>query len=549
MSNYFAHINLLTRKILKNQTESVFEFYGRFKNFMKQRILLLSMPNYASGFDRAARFPNLGLASIAGNVNEDLIDKIAIIDLITVRTGLKKYLIKLLKSFQPDIIGLSAMSFQYQTAVEIAKIIKHFNKKIYTIFGGYHITLAYDIISNSEDASYIDFMIRKEGEIAFNNLVRALAANTSKFSEIKNLSYKENGEFIHNKCAENIDLSKLKIPKRNIRIRKKYFVFGKRTDVIETSRGCTMNCSFCCMPFMYGRTFRKYDMNRIKKDIENAIANGAESLFIVDDNTFLDIYHMHNFCDMVIKNKFNKIDYLIQASVRGIASDENFVRKMAKAGFKFVFLGIENVDTEDIKLLSKDKQVLTESVHAVKLLQENNIICAGGFIVALPADTKEKIWNNFHFARKIKLDAPFFFVATPHLKTEFRKNLIEEKAVTNYDDFCFYNGLKVNVRTKSLSSEQISYILSKMNGKYGDFEYIKFNKIKKIYPLFFWKTILKCIPRMMTNKLRKILHPKNKYINYIAGRKRLIKRLRKWLLDREEVILSRLKELNIRENL
>ena len=516
---------------------------------MKQRILLLSMPNYASGFDRAARFPNLGLASIAGNVDEKLIDKIAIVDLITVRSGLKKYLIKLLKSFQPDIVGLSAMSFQYQTAVEIAKIIKQFNEKIYTVFGGYHITLALDIITKSEDASYIDFMIRKEGEIAFNNLVKALAANTSNFSEIKNLSYKKNGEFIHNPCAENIDLSKLKLPKRNIRIRKKYFAFGKRTDVIETSRGCTMACNFCCMPFMYGRTFRKYDMNRIKKDIENAIANGAESLFIVDDNAFLDIHHMHNFCDMVIKNKFNRIDYMIQASVRGVASDENLVRKIAEAGFKFVFLGIENVEAEDIKLLSKDKKVLTESVHAVKLLQENNIISAGGFIVALPDDTEEKIWNNFHFAREIKLDAPFFFVATPHLKTEFRKNLIEEKVVTNLHDFCFYNGLQVNVRTKSLSSEQISYILSKMNGKYGDFEYIKFNKIKKIYPIFFWKTLLKNIPRMMTNKLRKVLYPKNKYINYIAGRKRLIKRLKKWLLDKEEVILSRLQELNIRENL
>lgn len=507
------------------------------------------MPNYSSGFDRAAKFPNLGLASIAGNVDEDLIDEIAIADLITVRTDLNKYLIKLLKSFQPDIIGLSAMSFQYQTAVEIAKIIKQFNKEIYTVFGGYHITLAYDIISNSEDIAFIDFMIRKEGEIAFNNLVKALVENKGNFSEIKNLSYKENGKFIHNKCAENIVLSKLKIPKRNIRIRKKYFIFGKRTDVIETSRGCTMNCNFCCMPFMYGRTFRKYEMNRIQKDIENAIANGAESLFIVDDNAFLDVHHMHNFCDLVIKNKFNKIDYLIQASVRGIASDENLVRKMAKAGFKFVFLGIENVEHDDIKLLSKDEKVLSESVNAVKLLQENNIISAGGFIVALPDDTEEKIWNNFNFARKIKLDAPFFFAATPHLKTEFRKNLIEEKAVTNLHDFCFYNGLQVNVRTKSLSAEQISFILSQMNGKYGDLNYIKFNKIKKIYPLFFWKAFIKNIPRIAANNLRKILNPNNKYINYIAGRKRLIKRLRKWLLDREEVILSRLQELNVREDL
>ncbi|MCK4311629.1 MAG: B12-binding domain-containing radical SAM protein [Candidatus Cloacimonetes bacterium] len=512
---------------------------------MGKKILLLSMPNYVVGFDRAGRFPNLALSSIAGNIDEDLIEKIAIADLVTVRTDIRKYITRLLKQFNPDIVGLTAMSFQYQTAVEIAKIIKSIKKKIITVFGGYHVTLAYELISKSNDINYIDFLIRGEGEVAFNKLVKAIIDRESKFSEIENLSYKKEGSFVHNPRSKNLDLNQIKLPKRNIRLTHKYYTFGKKADVIETSRGCTMSCNFCCMPFMYGRTFRKYSMERIIQDIKNAVENGAEALFITDDNAFLNTKHMHNVCDDIIKTGLNNIDYFIQASVHGIASDENLVKKMAKAGFKFVFLGIENVNSEDLDFLSKDKKTLIESEHAIKLLQDNGIIASGGFIVGLPEDSEKAIWNNFHFARKMKLDAPFFFVLTPHYKTGVRNNFIEQNLVTNLYDFCFYDGLQVNVRTKSLSPEDLSYILWKMNGKYGDLEYLKFNKIKKVYPFFFWKWVLKTIPRIIWNRIRKISLHNYEYINYKASRKRLIKRLKNWLLDREETILLRLNELKL----
>ena len=501
------------------------------------------MPNYTVGFDRVGRFPNLAIASIAGNIDENLTDEVAIVDLVTVRTDIKKYIKKLLRQFQPDIVGLSAMSFQYQTAVEIAKIIKQTATRIITVFGGYHVTLAYELISKSNDMNYIDFLIRGEGEVAFNKLVRAIINGKSESFDIENLSYKKEGNLIHNPRSTNLELNQIKLPKRDFRLTSKYFAFGKKADVLETSRGCTMSCNFCCMPFMYGRSFRKYSIERIIRDIRNAVNNGTELLFFTDDNAFLDIRHMHDVCDAIIENELNNIDYLIQASVHGLASDKGLAWKMAKAGFKFVFLGIENINIKDLNFLSKDKKVISETDQAIKSLQDSGIIVAGGFIVGLPDDTEKNIWENFHFARKKKLDAPFFFAITPHYKTEVRQKLIEQNLVSNPDDFCFYDGLQVNVRTKYLSAENLSCVLWKMNKKYGDMEYLKFNRIRKIYPLFFWKWVLKTIPRLIWNRLRKIFLHNYELSNYRAGRIRLIKRLRKWLLNREETILSRLDEV------
>ena len=77
---------------------------------------------------------------------------------------------------------------------------------------------------------------------------------------------------------------------------------------------------------------------------------------------------MHDLCDSIVKNGLDEVDYCIQANVRGIASDETLVKKMADAGFKLVYLGIENVSREAIKfLLSRCQLVKIHSYYFLPL--------------------------------------------------------------------------------------------------------------------------------------------------------------------------------------
>ena len=512
---------------------------------MKKRILLLAMPNTTYGFDRMCRMPNLGLSSIAGNIEKELIDEIAIVDLVTVRSDIRRYIVKLLKRFRPDIVGFSAMSFQYQTAIEICKLIKKINNDIITVIGGYHVTLDYESISESKDTNVIDFMIRREGEAAFNKLVKAIIEGNNTFSQIENLSYKKNRKFIHNPCSKNLDLSQIKIPNRSIRLTNKYYSFEKKADVIETSRGCSLKCNFCCVSSMYGRVFRKFSIERIIKDIKNVMANDTKIIFLVDDNVFINKKHLHEVCDAIIENNLNKIDYMIQASVHGIARDEDLVKKMAKAGFKFVFMGIENTFSNHLDFLAKDKNILNETERAVKLLQQNNIILTGGFIIGLPDDTRESIWQNYHFAKKLKIDNPVFSIMTPFHKTGVRDELKTQGLITNPDDFCFYDTVQSNVKTKHLSAEEIAYIFWEMYAKYPNLKYLKFSQIRKIYPYFFWKTVIKEFPKIIMQLYRKVFYSKPNFSNYKVSRKILIRDLKRCLLDRKETILSRLNESDI----
>jgi radical SAM superfamily enzyme YgiQ (UPF0313 family) len=413
--------------------------------------------------------------------------------------------------------------------MQIAKIIKHFNKSIYVVIGGYHPTLRYEKISE-EDTDVVDFIIKHEGELAFRDLIREFE-NGKDFSKIKNLSYNIDGMFYHNESSGNLDLEEIQFPDRSARILKGYHAWGLPCDVIETSRGCTFDCTFCTIIKMYGRTFRRYPIQRTIQDIKDAKKRGAKAIFTVDDNITLNMHHLEEVCDAIIAEKLNDIHYITQASVQGISSSKKIVDKMAKAGFKTVFLGIENASEGNLEFLGKDNQVNNDRTErAVAYLRENGIIVLGAMIVGNPEDNENTMWQNFYYSRKLKVDGPLFFNPTPHIKTEMREDMLKMGIVVNKDDFSWYMGVKANARTKHLTPDEVNRIVLEMHNKFQDFEYFKYNSIRKIVPKYFYIRAFKEIVDKIWKKFGGLIGILDKDPLKIAM-KRDMKRREKWLLE------------------
>src|SRR5438034_9198337 len=126
----------------------------------------------------------------------------------------------------------------------------------------------------------------------------------------------------------------------------------RQVDVIETSRGCTFDCSFCSIIEMRGRNFHTYSFERVLADIRDARDRGARSLFIVDDNITLNVRRFEALCRAIIDAGLNDLEYSVQAMTSAIANHgERLARLMREAGFRYVFLGIENVLEEDLRFL------------------------------------------------------------------------------------------------------------------------------------------------------------------------------------------------------
>ncbi|MDI6742855.1 MAG: radical SAM protein [Smithella sp.] len=421
------------------------------------KVVLISMPDIAPIMlhEKAIHMPNHGMACVGGHIDER--HDVSLIDLVRKRPSIKKYLTRTLTRIQPDIIGLSAMTWQYNTCVRLIRLIRTILPDVKIALGGYHATLVPEEIAASADAALIDFMVRGEGEIPFRRLVNALDGRDN-FADIPSLSFKQEDAFVHNKRAALCDLSSLGLPIRDQRRLTwgYHFIFNK-IEVMETSRGCTRDCNFCSMRHMYGRSYRTYPIERVIEDLDYICrVKKTRTIFLVDDNLVLNPKWVDEICEAIIKKKYKDLNLIVQSDCISVAKNEDMVRKMSRAGFRGMFLGIENVSADHLDALGK-ADVVKVSKQAIDLCHKNDIMVIGGAIFGLPDDDEEAIRKNYYFLKNSDIDALYCQILTPYPMTTLRQDLLSEGLVANPAEYWKYNGLWANVRTRHLSTEQLQY--------------------------------------------------------------------------------------------
>jgi anaerobic magnesium-protoporphyrin IX monomethyl ester cyclase len=422
------------------------------------KVVLISMPDVAPLIihEAAVHMPSHGIACVAGNI--DGRHDVFIIDLIRKRRHIRKYLTRTLGRIQPDLIGLSAMAWQFETCSKIARLIRSLLPQVKIVIGGYHATLMSEEIAASPDSRWIDFMIRGEGEVACRRLVNALEG-TDRIEEIPSLSFKTTDGWVHNPWQGPLDLAELKLPVRDERrLTRGYHNLYSKIEVLETSRGCTRGCNFCSMKHMYGRSFRTYPIQRVLADLDDIYYNRKTRwVFIVDDNMVLDPRRVIELCDAIIARNYPNLKLVVQADCISMAKNEAMVEKMAQAGFRSVFLGIENVSRENLKSANKG-DIVTASQQAVATCHKYGIMVIGGLIFGFPDDDEEAIIRNYQFLKQIDADASYCQILTPYPKTAMRDDLLAQGLVTNPIDYKRYSGLWANVRTKHVDAARLQYL-------------------------------------------------------------------------------------------
>lgn len=421
------------------------------------KVILMSMPDAVSIImhESAFHLPNHGIAMVGGNIDPE--HDVYLIDLIRKRRSIKKYLTKVIGRIQPDLVGLSAMAWQYDTCVKIAHLLKELLPTVKIVIGGYHATLMFEEIAKSPEARWIDFMVRGEGEEVCRRLVNALDGQ-DELAEIPGLSYKKAGRFIHNERSGNLDLAKLKPPIRDKRrLTWGYHMINSKIEMLETSRGCTRACNFCSMRHMYGRTYRTYPIEQVLQNLDTIyFEKKTKWVFVTDDNFVLDTVRVMELCDAIIARGYKGLKMVVQADCITMAKNEEMVAKMAKAGFRSVFLGIENVSKKNLNTAGKG-DIVTASKKAVANCHKYGMMVMGGLIFGFPDDDEDSIRENFEFFKTVGADGIYPQLLTPYPKTAMRQNLIEQGLVTNRKNYKKYNGVWANVRTRHLDSDQLLY--------------------------------------------------------------------------------------------
>ena len=426
-------------------------------------VLLLSMPDSFEHMPTVAvRMPNGALTSLAANIDPH--HHVAVADLILVQDKVRETVERLVREHQPDLVGLSVMTFQRKTALQIVALIRSLKPEVRVAVGGYDPSLAPKAYMGAD--SGIDFIVRGEGELTLRGLLRALETDED-LSGIQGLTFRTSDAWQENvsRPVHNLDGDEIRLPKRDARVLSGYTMMGRQVDVVETSRGCTFDCGFCSIIEMRGRNFHTYNFDRVLADIRDAHDHGARAIFIVDDNISLNIKRFEALCQAIIDAGLNDITYTVQAMTSPIAMHgETLAPLMRKAGFRYVFLGIENILEDDLVFLKASaknefreagRKTGNATLRAIQHLHDNKMYVVGGLIIGNPDDTRDSIKANLEFARKY-VDWPYIQHPTPYPGTPMTKDF-QARNLIKIDRMEEYDGTTAIVATEHLQPREIEY--------------------------------------------------------------------------------------------
>jgi len=419
------------------------------------RVLLLSMPDSAQFVDFFTRLPNLAIISLAGNLPGH---EVRVLDLILFKPDFEGALRQALADLRPQVVGLSAMTFQFDTLLRLARLVRAFDPTIKLVAGGYHVSLmARELAADAEELP-LDFLIRGEGETAFRELVTELEKPAPDLGAIMGLSYRQGQEWVHNPKPPLLELDTLSLPRRQARLANGFYFLDMPMEVAETSRGCPNNCKFCSIGQMYGHTFRRFPVERIISDLKAIRDQGFKAVFFVDDNITYDIDHFLQVCQAIVQHQLNDLCYLTQVTAAGIAQHPELVAKMDQANFRIAFVGFESMDPNALKDMKKPTNPEINR-RAAALLRQHRIAVIAGLIGGYPEDTRETVIRNWRMIEDLKPDLIYSQYLTPYPKTPVRQELLEAGLVVNVDDYSKYDGFHCNIRTRHLSRDELYHLM------------------------------------------------------------------------------------------
>jgi radical SAM superfamily enzyme YgiQ (UPF0313 family) len=192
----------------------------------------------------------------------------------------------------------------------------------------------------------------------------------------------------------------------------------------------------------------------------------AARAFLVDDNITLNVRRFEGLCQAIIDADLHDLDYIVQAMTSSIADHgETLAPIMRRAGFRYVFLGIENVVESDLAFLKAEaknasrehgRRVGNATLDAIDALHRNGMYVVGGLIVGNPDDTREAIEANLEFARRF-VDWPYIQHPMPYPGTPMTRDFRDRRLIVN-DDVEVYDGTTAVTRSAHLDAEEIEFM-------------------------------------------------------------------------------------------
>lgn len=385
----------------------------------------------------AIQSPPLGLLYLTSSLRERFGDDITIkmIDMKVAEMSVED-LLPLLREFQPDVIGFSALNFEAQASYSVARAAKRINPNIITVMGGpYALNNSVAVL---EEAS-MDWVFEGPADRTFPEALYRLACNTELNDDIAGFSRRLPDGSLHLSKKQDFipDIDVLSMPAWDLVDFALYAgkpnhaanLKGKRYAPLFTSRGCPYLCNYC--HDIFSKKFVYHSVERVIADIEHLYTNYGVDEFHIED----DIFNLHKprvreLMREVQRRWPGKMKFAFPNGLRADILDKETVDAMCNGGTYAVCIAIETV-TPRLQTLIEKHLDIAKAKHALELFNARGIQVTCFFMLGFPTETAKEVEATINFALTTPMTLAYFFTVIPQPNTPlFTLALKENEAIT-----------------------------------------------------------------------------------------------------------------------
>jgi len=348
-----------------------------------------------------------------------------------------------------DVLGLSVITRTANQSFELARRVRAINPRVKILFGGPHPTALPE-----ESLEFGDVVVTHEGDYTLPRLLERLQDNLAdpQLTDLPGVNYLGwDGEIRRNPDRPYLtseELSALPFPVYSDRVNR-----GITHNVVNTSRGCPYECEFCSVIENFGRGFRFLDDDAAVALIRHTIQLNGKPIFFGDDIFAANRARTTRILERLLSEGVKMPRWFAQVRVE-TAQDPELLRLMKRANCAMVFIGLESVNDETLRLFNKHS-TLEKNRSAIAAFNEAGIRVHGMFVLGSDADTPETLCETLKFARESRLTTTQFFALTAVPGPPLTRRLAEEKRIFAWGDWQLFDAQHAVVCSTRISPSEL----------------------------------------------------------------------------------------------
>jgi len=421
------------------------------------KITLVNPPYPPSVHSHPAFIP-LGLAYL-GAVAEKAGHKVTVIDCQAEKIAPENFRDRIAQT-PSEIIGVTATTLLYKSAMKLVGIAKEVQKQAVTILGGSHGTFWGE--SALKEYPALDIVLRKEGELTFIELVEKLESKTS-IGNVLGITYRSGNKIVRNADRPFIEnLDSLPFPAHHLLPLEKLKHNGKIIFPLVSSRGCVYWCDFCSTVRMFGRGYRMRSPKNVVDEMQLIHDKyGIDQVTFYDDAFSVDRNRVVKICEE-LHSRHLRLKW--DCGTRVDMVDRELLKTMHHAGCFAVWLGVESGSETILGAMNK-KIKIDQTKIAYKTAHQVGLMTIANVVLGFPGETEQTALETIRLVKELNPDDVGFYIATPYPGTPMYEKVIENSwlRVTDFDKF---DTAGPTFETPQLSMEKLAELRAKA---YQDF--------------------------------------------------------------------------------